>query len=178
MPLSRRNKVVIATSVAIIIDAVISQKETDDKLIETGALLIDNIEHESRICRAPQILRPKTYGFWTNIFPYLNDNSRYNSFKSHFRINRSTFNQLLNILSRHKNYQSSPFKCQTPIEIQVAIVLQRLANPIGYRQIEQTFGISQGSITHFTKRFLEAVLDSLQNCIRWPVGDRMEEVIE
>ena len=75
MPLSRRNKVVIATSVAIIIDAVISQKETDDKLIETGALLIDNIEHESRICRAPQILRPKTYGFWTNIFPYLNDNT-------------------------------------------------------------------------------------------------------
>ena len=161
MPLSRRNKVVIATSVAIIIDAVISQKETDDKLIETGALLIDNIEHESRICRAPQILRPKTYGFWTNIFPYLNDNSRYNSFKSHFRINRSTFNQLLNILSRHKNYQSSPFKCQTPIEIQVAIVLQRLANPIGYRQIEQTFGISQGSITHFTKRFLETIFASI-----------------
>ncbi|CAG8605491.1 481_t:CDS:2 [Paraglomus occultum] len=136
MPLSRRNKAVIATSVAIIIDAVISQKEMDDKLIETGALVIDNIEHKLRICRAPQIPRPKTNGFWTNIFPYLNDE-----------------------------------------KIQVAIVLQRLANPIGYRQIEQTFGISQGSVTHFTKCFLGAVLDSLQHCIRWP-GNRMEEVIE
>ena len=68
--------------------------------------------------------------YWTEIFPYLNDESEYNSFKSHFRILRSTFNRLLSILQQHPNYLSTPFRPQTPIEIQVGIVIQRLANGI------------------------------------------------
>ena len=40
------------------------------------------------------------------------------------------------------------------------------------------FGVSQGSVAHFTKRFIEAVLDALQHIIRWPEGERIQEVIE
>ena len=34
------------------------------------------------------------------------------------------------------------------------IVIQRLEN-LGYRQLEQMFGVSQGSVAHFTKRLLK-----------------------
>ena len=36
-------------------------------------------------------------------------------------------------------------------------MIQRLANPLGHRQLEQMFGVSQGSVAHFTKRFIEAI---------------------
>ena len=42
-------------------------------------------------------------------------------------------------------------------------MIQRLANPLGYCQLEQMFGVSQGSVTHFTKQFIEAILDTLQH---------------
>jgi len=35
------------------------------------------------------------------------------------------------------------------------IVIQRLEN-LGYRQLEQMFGVSQGSVAHFTKRLLSS----------------------
>ena len=40
------------------------------------------------------------------------------------------------------------------------------------------FGISQGSVAHFTKRFIEAVLDTLQHVIHWPDSERFQQVIE
>ena len=73
----------------------------------------------------------------------------------------STFNRLLSILQQHPNYLSTPFRPQTPIEIQVGIVIHRLAIPLGYRQLEQMFGVSQGSVAYFTERFIEAILDTL-----------------
>ena len=73
-----------------------SQQDFDKKLIEIElALLLDS---KPEITRAHRLLRPKTMAYWTDIFPHLNDESEYNNFKSHFRILRSTFNQLLSIL--------------------------------------------------------------------------------
>ena len=135
-----------------------SQQDFDKKLIEIElALLLDS---KPEITRAHRLLRPKTIAYWTDIFPHLNDESEYNN-----RILRSTFNQLLSILHQHPNYASTPFQPQIPLEIQVGVVIQRFANPMGYRQLEQMFGISQGSVAHFTKRFIEAVLDTLQHVI-------------
>jgi hypothetical protein len=91
---------------------------------------------------------------------------------------RTTFNRLLSSISTHAVYQSSPQKPQMPIEIQVAIVLQRLANLMGYRQLENTFGIGQGSVANFTNRFITAVLDNLRHVISWPRDEEMQQVIE
>ena len=66
------------------------------------AFLFDSM---SRINRISRLLRPKTMAYWTDIFPYLNDESEY---KSHFRILRSTSNRLLSILQQHSNYLSTP----------------------------------------------------------------------
>ena len=57
-------------------------------------------------------------------YAYFNDESEYNNFKSHFRILRSMFNQLLSILHQHPNYASTPFQPQIPLEIQVGVVIQ------------------------------------------------------
>ena len=153
-----------------------SQQDFDKKLIEIELAL--PLDSKPEITRARRLLRPKTMAYWTDIFPHLNDESEYNNFKSHFRILRSTFNQLLSILHQHPNYASTPFQPQIPLEIQVGVVIQRFANPMGYRQLEQMFGISQGSVAHFTKRFIEAVLDTLQHVIHWPDSERFQQVIE
>jgi len=58
----------------------------------------------------------------------------------------------------------------TPVWKQIAIVLWRLANGTGIKVLEQTLGISQGSVSHFTDRFLEALLDLEQEQITWPRG--------
>ena len=46
-------------------------------------------------------------------------------------------------------------------------MIQRLANPLGHRQLEQMFGVSQESVAHFTKRFIEAI--SLMKNKQFPV---------
>ena len=74
--------------IAFIVTELIKPKqEFDAGLIDIElAFLFDSIDVKSRINRAPRLLWPKTIVYWTDIFPYLNDESEYNSFKSHFRI--------------------------------------------------------------------------------------------
>ncbi|CAG8798109.1 19026_t:CDS:2, partial [Cetraspora pellucida] len=96
---------------------------------------------------------PKTVGFWINVFPYLTDDEGYNSFQRHFRITLSTFRQ-------------------------IAIVLWRFANGVGIWVLEQTLGVSQGLVIHFTDRFLEALLDLEQERIKWPQGVQLTTVIQ
>ncbi|CAG8791961.1 21185_t:CDS:1, partial [Cetraspora pellucida] len=119
--------------------------------------------------------RPKTRGFWTDVFPYLNDEGGYNSFRKHFRITLATFNSLVARLSTHPAF-SSDAPNATPVWKQIAIVLWRLANSSGIQVLKQTLGISQGSVIHFTDRFLEALLDLEKERIKWPQGARLAEV--
>lgn len=105
---------------------------------ETFFLLLLNNSTSTTIIRAARTLRPKTLGYWTDVFPNLRDDTEYNTFKSHFRITRITFNLLLHQLARHPLYQSDS---QTRIEIQVAIVIWRLGTGSGFRVLEQTMGI-------------------------------------
>jgi len=175
MPLSNVNKAIIVTLIATIAETIATQANFESEMLESEAILL-NFGNE--IIRAPKTLRPKTDGFWTNIYPNLNDDSLTNGFKSHFRITKTTFHRLLNTISNHPVYQSNPFKPQTPIEMQVAIVLQRFANPMSYRELETSFGISQGSVQNFTKRFCITVLENLQYAIKWPTDQSMQEVVE
>ncbi|CAG8622990.1 3112_t:CDS:2, partial [Paraglomus occultum] len=109
-----------------------AQQDFDKILIEIElASLLDSKPNLTRACR---LLRPKTMAYWTDIFPHLNDESEYNNFKSHFRIRRSTFNQLLSVLHQHPNYAFTPFQPQIPLEMQVAVVIQRF-EPYGISSI-------------------------------------------
>jgi hypothetical protein len=94
--------------------------------------------------RAPPQHRPKTQGYWTDVFPNLNDNDGLNSFKQHFRIKRTTFDSLVQRLQTHHSF-SMKSPNSIPIERQIAIAIWRLANGAGMRTTEQLLGVSQVS---------------------------------
>jgi len=70
-------------------------------------------------------------------------------------------------LESHPAFSSNAYNA-IPVWKQIAIVLWRLANGAGIRTLEQTLGISQGSVSNFTDRFLKALLDLESNRIAWP----------
>ena len=121
--------------------------------------------------------RPKTDGFWTDVFPFLVDGNGHNSFKKHFRVTRTTFNAIVIRLETHPAFILDSSNA-IPIWKQIAIVLWRLANGAGIRVLEQTLGVSQGSVSNFTDRFLEALLDLEQKRITWPQGSQLIKVIQ
>ncbi|CAG8687362.1 14153_t:CDS:2, partial [Cetraspora pellucida] len=100
--------------------------------------------------RAQPQQRPKTRGFWIDIFPNLADNE--------------------------------VFSCEAPNSIpvwkQIAIVLWWFANRTGIQVLEQTLGISQGSVCHFTDRFLKALLDIEQEKIIWPQESKLATITQ
>ncbi|CAG8653928.1 8967_t:CDS:1, partial [Scutellospora calospora] len=61
---------------------------------------------------------------------------------------------------------------------QIAIVLWRFANRTEIRTLEQILGISQGSVYHFTDRFLKALLDLEQERIMWLQGTKLATITQ
>ncbi|CAG8596177.1 2468_t:CDS:2 [Scutellospora calospora] len=127
--------------------------------------------------RTSQQRRPKTVGFWVDVFPYLTDNEGYNSFRKHFRITCATFSTIVSRLESHPAFSATASNA-TPVWKQIAIVLWHLANGTGIRILEQTLRVSQGSVSNFTDRFLEALLDLESDRIAWPRGARLAAIIQ
>ena len=86
----------------------------------------------TRIQRQP---RPKTNGFWTDVFPFLVDGNGYNSFQKHFRITLTTFRAIVIRLETHPAFILDSSNA-IPMWKQIAIVLWRLANGVGIRVLE------------------------------------------
>jgi hypothetical protein len=186
MDLQHRHKSIII--LLFILEAIIANKRRHDIQMQRMA----NIHHLLTVLTATNATistiflqsniklqcqpRPKTEGFWTDVFPYLGDGESYNSFRRHFRITLATFHSIVTRLETHQAFTLDASNA-TPVWKQIAIVLWRLANGAGIRVLEQTLGVSQGSVSNFTDRFLEALLDLEQRRIAWPQGSRLARVI-
>jgi hypothetical protein len=121
--------------------------------------------------KTPKTARPKTYGFWEDVFPDLDDDSRWNSFRRHFRITRRTFNRIVRKISVHPRYawDGNPLHLQEDLEIQVALCIWRFANGRNAcRLLEIQMGTSLGGVFMYTERFLEAMIDEFAVVIGWP----------
>ena len=185
MDLQHRKKSIII--LLFILEAIIKNKRHQDiqmqrsnnyhllTVLTTTNIIFSTVFSPSntRLQRQP---RPKTEGFWTDVFPYLVDGEGYNSCRRHFRITLTTFRTIVTRLESHQAFTSDASNA-TPVWKQIAIVLWRLANGAGIRVLEQTLGVSQGSVSNFTDRFLEALLDLEQGRIAWPQGSRLATVI-
>lgn len=118
-----------------------------------------------------------TEQFWLQKHPSLEDPTPENpfpsfSFRDHYRIKRSTFNQVVNYCMRSKEYVGAILHGGIPVEIQVAVVFWRFANcHLGYRIAEMTMGVSAGSFCQLTRRFLNAMLGLSASIINWPIND-------
>ena len=70
----------------IVTEVIKSKQEFDARLIDIELAFL--FDPTSMINHTPRLLWPKTIVYWTDIFPYLNDESEYNSFNA-FRDLRS-----------------------------------------------------------------------------------------
>ena len=70
--------------------------------------------------------RPKTNGFWTDVFPFLVDDDSHNSFQKHFRITLAPFRTTVTRLETHPAFILDSSNA-TPVWKQITIVLWRLA---------------------------------------------------
>ncbi|CAO3587183.1 unnamed protein product [Absidia cylindrospora] len=125
---------------------------------------------------SPRVINNNHY--WDVTHAELNDDDESpRSYKANYRVNRDTFNWLVNTLSVHPAYNTNG--SQHPVYIQVACVLWRFANAhFGYRMASIQMSISQGSYHKFTVRFLEAMIDIHGGVISWPVGEELDRVEE
>ncbi|KAG2215837.1 hypothetical protein INT45_002906 [Circinella minor] len=114
------------------------------------------------------------HSYWTSFHPSLSDEEeRRSSFKAHYRITLETFNNLIRKLSSCEEYMGSQLHGRFPLFIQVATVLWRFANSMfGFRVMEMTLGIKDGSYNNFTNRFVDAMKHVGEQVIIWPVNDR------
>jgi hypothetical protein len=65
------------------------------------------------------------------------------------------------------------------VYIQISCAIWRLANcHIGYGLINLGWGVSYGSYTNITRRFITAVKDTYKNVIKWPVDEEKVREIQ
>ncbi|CAO3665555.1 unnamed protein product [Rhizopus stolonifer] len=94
------------------------------------------------------------------------------SFRDHYRINRSTFDAIVNKCMSCSQYAGSILHGETPVEIQIATVFWRFSNShYGYRIAEMTLGVSARFFHNFTERFLDAMMTISRSIIVWPIDD-------
>lgn len=94
-------------------------------------------------------------------------------FRSHFRMSKSTFEMLVNLLaaSEHIPKADSPFgrPCIEP-QKQVAVAIWALANQESCRQISDRFDVTMSSASRCVHRVTKALVDIRVDLIRWPRG--------
>ena len=118
------------------------------------------------------------YHYWTITHPHLlDDNNPRTSFRAMYRMDRTSFERLVNDLSSHPAFDLRAHNA-LPVYVQVSCAIWRLANcHLGYRTSHMAWGVSHGSYMNFFRRFLTAVEDVYVDLISWPLeSDRVNAI--
>jgi hypothetical protein len=100
-------------------------------------------------------------------------------FKQVARMDKRSFERLVEMISGDPIFQSDNRKKQAPVWIQLMVVLTRLGcygNGVSVGRIGVTCGFSYGSVCHFTRRVFQAILKLRKQAIRWPDADERKEI--
>jgi hypothetical protein len=102
-----------------------------------------------------------------------------NSFKQIVRMNKDSFVKLFLLIHEHPVFQTEVFKPQTPVWIQLMVVLQRLGchgngSSLGARS--RNAGVGHGSVCLFTKRVFIAILAMKDDVISWPKEEERRDI--
>lgn len=122
-----------------------------------------------RIETTPEGISFTNYNYWSISHPFLtdDDNPR-TSYRAMYRMNRTTLERIINDLSQQPEFMSTAPNAIAPY-IQITCAIWRLANwHVGYRCAHMTMGVSHGSYTNFTRRFVKAVIRVYGHLIQWP----------
>ena len=77
--------------------------------------------------------------------------------KEHFRVNRSTFMKIVDLVRPHMETKNTNYRPACMLEKKVAAALWRLANGHSYRSIGLTLGMGKSSATFYTHQFCEVM---------------------
>lgn len=139
------------------------------------------------LMQARRVARPRTrfylsHQYWLITHPNLTDDNGPNSFKGHYRMNKTTFENLVNLVAKDSRFLGSQTSGGTPIYIQVACALWRFANcHFGFRIAKVHRNVTAGSYNNFTDRFIDAMAspEARNHCLHWPdTPERVESTIE
>lgn len=100
----------------------------------------------------------RTHSFW-EIDCVAHDDA---FFKSNFRITRTSFNKLLNLLSGLEK-EDSKWRKAIPIDKRVAIALYALGSAAEYRSIGNLFGVGTSTVCQIVSDFCDLAWPILQN---------------
>ncbi|XP_071959857.1 uncharacterized protein [Antedon mediterranea] len=114
--------------------------------------------------------------FWAANVEHYSDET----FRSHFRMCRATFDRLAEQLRPLVERQDTTFRRAIPYRERVGIVIWWLATPTEYRTLANMFGIAISTLCVLTRQVVSALLNHqfFQRYISLPQGDRLDRVIE
>jgi hypothetical protein len=95
-------------------------------------------------------------------------------FRQKLHVNPEVFDDILDHISNHPNFQNQSNNPQLPVSIQLAIFLNRAGhygNAITLENVAQWAGVSVGSVVNCTNRVMIAVLDAHDQFICFPAGN-------
>ncbi|ODO09749.1 hypothetical protein I350_01966 [Cryptococcus amylolentus CBS 6273] len=125
------------------------------------------------LARARYLDRPAKYGV-----------RRVRSWIEFFRVDRTQFLYLVDLIKGDPVFVSNGPRAQAPVEYQLAVALWRFGHSgtaCGYRKIAINFGLSEGSVQRWTCRVILALLNHEADVVKWPDADRralLETVFE
>lgn len=101
------------------------------------------------------------------------------TFSQTVRMTRENFDSLVTELEDHAVYQSKGLRPQSNFKVQIVLVLDRIGsrgigNSVG--RLAKTYGVSEGSVVKFTKRFFEAVSSLQTTYLSWPIEREKTEL--
>ncbi|KAK2711288.1 hypothetical protein QYM36_012465 [Artemia franciscana] len=94
-------------------------------------------------------------------------------FKTHFRLNRSTFDLLLGKINVNLENQARP----TSPDKMLLITLWTLATPECYRSVGCRFGVSKSTVCRIIRRTIDAIFELASTTIKWPGANEAQYII-
>ncbi|XP_070385476.1 uncharacterized protein [Dermacentor albipictus] len=119
-------------------------------------LLQDRKRTENRMIRGIQ-------NYVINVVPRYTDTQ----FKEHFRMDRSTFEVLLQITQERLNTERTP---RIPFHTKVLMALWLLGNQVSFRDVADRFGVNKGLLHYVVNNIIELWAGTAPDFIQWPLS--------
>lgn len=123
----------------------------------------------------PRVSVPKSRDWSMNILPQY-DEMR---FRQTLRVSRDAFDFVLQSVKSHPAFHSNALNKQLPVELQLQIALfrfGRFGNAASLKDIERTFGVSEGTIVNATRRVMDAILSLEDKYLRWYTAEESADM--
>ena len=96
---------------------------------------------------------------------------REQDFKQEFRLSRTFFSTVVDLIRSHECFSRSKTKKQAPVEVQLMLALKAFGfcgNAASLSQISRALGVGHGTVSLYTNRIVEALCSLRDEFVKWP----------